>query len=83
MMRQAIVSGGTGFIGSFLVKELLKKNIQTIVLGRKKFDDIDFRKIQFFENVNCHYINLNMDKLKVVKSLEMIKSFLLEIKKEL
>jgi nucleoside-diphosphate-sugar epimerase len=63
MIKQAIVSGGTGFIGGFLVRELLKKNIQTIVLGRKKFEDIDSRKNDFFDNVNCHYINLNMDNI--------------------
>lgn len=62
-MKQAIISGGTGFIGAFLVKELLKKNIQTIVLGRKKLGEIDSRKIHLFDNVNFHYVNLNMDNI--------------------
>ena len=47
MIKQAILTGGTGFIGTFLVRELLKKNIQTIILGRKKFEDLDPRKINF------------------------------------
>lgn len=63
MITQAIVTGGTGFIGTFLVRELLKRNIQTIILGRKKFEDLDSRKKLFFDNVNCHYINLNMDNI--------------------
>ena len=80
MIKQAIVTGGTGFIGTFLVRALLKKNIQTIVLGRKKFEDLDSKKIDFFDNVNCHYINLNMcnilnlpDKLKLNK-IEIIEN---------
>ena len=78
-MKQAIISGGTGFIGAFLVRELLKKNIQTIVLGRKKFKDIDSRKIHFFDNVNCHYINLNMNNiLNLPERLKLNKIKILE-----
>ena len=60
-MKQAIITGGTGFIGTFLVKELLKKGIQTIILGRKKIENLDHRKLEFFDNANCHYISLSME----------------------
>lgn len=33
-MKRAIVTGGTGFIGSWLVKELIKNNVEVIVIVR-------------------------------------------------
>ena len=35
-MRKTIITGGTGFIGSWLIQELLKENIDVTVITRKK-----------------------------------------------
>lgn len=34
-MKKAIVTGGTGFVGKWLIKELTRKGIEVIVLARK------------------------------------------------
>ncbi len=39
-MRQAIVSGATGFIGSVLVSTLLQLGVQVVALGRKPWSEI-------------------------------------------
>ena len=36
-MKQAIVTGATGFIGSSFVKYLVEKKIDVLSLGRKPF----------------------------------------------
>ena len=63
MIKQAIVTGGTGFIGTFLVRELLKNNIETIILSRKKIEDIDSQKRNLFNNDKCHFVNINMQNI--------------------
>ena len=34
-MKKAIVTGGTGVVGKWLIKELTRKGIEVIVLARK------------------------------------------------
>ena len=35
-MRSFVLTGGAGFVGSYIVRELLKKNIAIYLLVRKK-----------------------------------------------
>ncbi len=40
-MKKALVTGGGGFVGSYIVKQLLARNIETLVLGRNVYPDLD------------------------------------------
>jgi nucleoside-diphosphate-sugar epimerase len=61
-MKQAIITGGTGFIGSRLVRMLLDDNIQVLVVGRKEWKNIDNLRLQ--PNVNLTYLCLDMMDIK-------------------
>lgn len=54
-MMRAVVTGGTGFIGSWLILELLKNNIEVIALVR------DRRRVlnDIIKNPNCCVIEFN------------------------
>jgi nucleoside-diphosphate-sugar epimerase len=60
-MKQAIITGATGFIGSKLVKELIASNIDVIALGRKD-------NLTVFDNIlspheKLTYIQIDMDSI--------------------
>ena len=42
-MKKAIVTGATGFIGKFLVRELIKQNIEVIAVVRKETKNLKTR----------------------------------------
>ena len=70
-MKKAIVTGATGFIGSFFVDYLLKNNIEVLALGRKNINEIN--KIILKKINRAKYININMqDILDLEKSIEQI-----------
>ena len=57
-MKQIILTGATGFIGSFFTKYLIENKIDVIALGRKDFREIsDYRKNLL---VGSKYIKINM-----------------------
>ena len=60
----ALVVGGAGFIGSYLVEELLSKKIQVIVV-----DDFSTGKKENLENAvkekNFHLVNISAEDLKI------------------
>lgn len=49
-MRKAIVAGATGFVGSAIVDELLKNNIEVLALGRK-----DLKETKLIRNMSSIY----------------------------
>ena len=63
-MKQAIVTGATGFIGSSFVQYLLSHNIQVLALGRKKPHEITRARWSKLEG--SQYLSLDM---KLVESL--------------
>jgi nucleoside-diphosphate-sugar epimerase len=65
-MNQAIVTGGTGFVGTFLVRELLKNNIPTVVLSRSSFVQLDSRKKDSLKNKKCLFLKLAMEEIHLL-----------------
>lgn len=62
MMKSAIVTGATGFIGSVFVDYLVNKNIKVLALGRKCHKDIsELRKRKLN---GSHYLKLDMSEIK-------------------
>lgn len=51
-MKKALVTGGSGFIGSVIVEELISRNYKVIVLDKLKNKNIDFK---FKKNINFIY----------------------------
>ncbi len=66
-MRSAIVTGATGFIGSELVKLLLKNKINVLALGRKSFSDVDSRRLT--ASPYLKYVKLNMSEISTLKKI--------------
>ena len=71
-MKNAIVTGSTGFIGSVFVEYLLKKGICVLALGRKDFievSDTRKRKLQ-----GAQYLKVNMCQISLLKEeIEKVK----------
>ena len=64
-MKQAIVTGATGFIGSYFVEYLIKKNIKVIALGRKDYNEIsDIRKSRL---MGADYLKIDMRNISSLK----------------
>tara|TARA_B100001057_G_C22866629_1_gene956772 strand:+ start:1450 stop:2397 length:948 start_codon:yes stop_codon:yes gene_type:complete len=66
-MKQAIVTGATGYIGSYFVEYLTKKGIEVLALGRKDFDDIS--KIRQKKLKDSKYLKIDMSKIENLKNL--------------
>lgn len=65
-MKQAIVTGATGYIGSYFVEYLTKKGIEVLALGRKDFDDIS--KIRQKKLKDAKYLKIDMSKIENLKN---------------
>ena len=64
-MKQAIVTGSTGFLGSYFVEYLNEQGINVLALGRKDFRDV--RPVRRARLGGAQYLNLdmrNIDKLE-------------------
>jgi nucleoside-diphosphate-sugar epimerase len=61
-MKQVIITGATGFIGSRLVRMLLDDNIQVLAIGRKDWKDVDPLRLQ--PNNNLTYLCTDMKDIK-------------------
>ncbi len=64
-MKQAIVTGATGFIGSSFVKYLVEKKIDVLSLGRKPFKTLS--KIKKKKILGSTYLSLNMKKIGLLE----------------
>ncbi len=68
-MKTAIVSGATGFIGSWLVNELLKQNIEVLALGRKHLDEVDPYRRRLLRNAS--YFQVDMARIRELKTIPL------------
>lgn len=69
-MKTAIITGASGFLGSFLAKLLLKKGCRVIALGRRDYDSLIPKRLP--EHINLNYINLPMKDIALLP--EILKS---------
>ena len=59
-MKKAIVTGATGFIGKFLVRELVKQNIEVIAVVRKETKNLNAINALPVKIVECNIANYYM-----------------------
>ena len=57
-MRNAIITGASGFVGSTLANHLLDEGYNVIALGRREFKDIKFSRLKKHDNLK--YLKLDM-----------------------
>jgi nucleoside-diphosphate-sugar epimerase len=58
-LTSAIITGATGFIGSALVRELIRREIKVLALGRKTWFQIDRRRLN--DSPYLTYLQLDMN----------------------
>lgn len=58
-MKQAIITGASGFIASYLTNQLTESGVEVLALGRRNFEDILYKRLK--KNKKLTYINLEMN----------------------
>lgn len=66
-MRQAIVTGATGFIGSAFVKHLTDRGMQVLALGRRPLGDVEPPKQKLLREAS--YVCIDMHEISSLPSL--------------
>ena len=72
-MKKLIVTGGLGFIGSNLIKLLLKKNYFVINLDKVSYSSNKYNTKEFINNKNYKFIKLDINSKKLFKILKKYK----------
>ena len=66
-MRKFVVTGGSGFIGSNLVKYLLKKKYFVINIDKLSYSANPYNLKEIKKNKNYRFVNLDInDKYKIL-----------------
>jgi len=72
-MKKVIVTGGLGFIGSNLIKLLLKKNYHVLNIDKVSYSSNKYNTKEFLNNKNYKFIKLNIKDKKLFDILKKIK----------
>jgi len=70
MNKKALISGGTGFIGSHIVEELLQRDWDVSIIDKYDFNDYsDLSPIRNHKNLSFYKIDLNnFDEINVIEN---------------
>ncbi len=74
-MKKIIVTGGLGFIGSNLIKLLLKKNYYVLNIDKISYSSNKYNTKEFVNNKNYKFIKLDIKDKKLFDILKKIKPY--------
>ena len=63
-MKKAIVTGATGFIGKFLIRELISQNIEVISIVRE-----NSKNIENIRNLPIQIIECDIDRFNTIPDI--------------
>lgn len=63
-MKSAIVTGATGFIGAWLVNELMRRGIDVLAIGRKPLNEVNLFRRNLIKD--ARYLQLDMREIKLL-----------------
>ena len=72
-MKKVLVTGGLGFIGSNLIKLLLKKNYYVINIDKVSYSSNKYNVKEYDNNKNYKFIKLDINSKKLTKILKKYK----------
>ena len=72
-MKKVLVTGGLGFIGSNLIKILLKKNYYVINIDKVSYSSNKYNVKEFDNNKNYKFIKLDINSKKLIKIFKRYK----------
>ena len=72
-MKKVIVTGGLGFIGSNLIKLLLKKNYYVVNVDKVSYSSNKYNVKEYDNNKNYKFIRLDINNKKLTKILKRYK----------
>ena len=72
-MKKVLVTGGLGFIGSNLIKLLLKKNYYVINIDKVSYSSNKYNVKEYDNNKNYKFIKLDINSKKLTKILKRYK----------
>ena len=72
-MKKLLVTGGLGFIGSNLIKLLLKKNYYVINIDKVSYSSNKYNVKEFDNNKNYKFIKLDINSKKLIKIFKRYK----------
>ena len=82
-MKKVIVTGGLGFIGSNLIKLLLKKNYYVLNIDKVTYSSNKYNTKEFLNNKNYNFIKLDIKNKRlfdVLKNLNLVEYLILQQK---
>ncbi len=67
-MIKALVTGGGGFVGSYIVKQLLEKGVQCVVIGRNEYPELSDLGVTCLRGDICdvNFLTLSMQDVDTV-----------------